>query len=148
MRREGSFRQTAKQQLDDSIHAGRSLAARHGGVLPAYERVLWHVQTRTTLLHPSDRAGDNRNRFNAGLLALALYHGDWLRPVESWHPVKQNAWPQFSSLAQHLLARYPVPPFMTSAWFDLPPGEKLPQHDWYKHLGRGENSAPPSCRCD
>jgi hypothetical protein len=139
MRKEGSFRQTAKQQLDDAIHTGRSLAARHGGVLPAYERVLWHVQTRTTLLHPSDRAGDNRNRFNAALLALALYHGDWLRPVESWHPVKQNAWPQFSSLAQHLLARYPVPPFMTSAWFDLPPGEKLPQHDWYKHLGRGEN---------
>jgi hypothetical protein len=28
---------------------------------------------------------------------------------------------------------------MTSAWFDLPPGERLPQHDWYKHLGRGEN---------
>jgi hypothetical protein len=69
MRREGSFRQTAKCQLDDSIHADRSLAARHGGVLPAYERLLWHVQTRTTLLHPSDRAGDNRNAFNSGLLA-------------------------------------------------------------------------------
>ena len=73
MRRAGSFRQTAKQQLDDSIHAGRSLAARHGRVLPAYERLLRHVQTRTTLLHPSDRAGDNRTGFNAGLLALALY---------------------------------------------------------------------------
>ena len=115
MRTEGSFRQTAKQQLDDSIHAGRSLAARRGGVLPAYERLLWHVQTRTTLLHPSDRAGDNRTGFNSGLLALSLYHGDWLRPVESWRPVEQNAWPQFSSLAQHLLSRYPVPPFMTSA---------------------------------
>ena len=96
MRTEGSFRQTAKRQLDDSIHAGRSLAARHAGVLPAYERLLRHVQTRTTLLQPSDRAGDNRNAFNSGLLALALYHGDWLRPVESWHPVRQNAWPQFS----------------------------------------------------
>jgi hypothetical protein len=139
MRGEGLFRQAARQQLDESIHAGRSLAARHGGVLPAYERLLRHVRTRTTLLHPSDRAGDNRNRLNAGLLALALYHGDWLRPVESWHPAKRNAWPQFSSLAQHLLARYPVQAFMTSAWFDLPPGEKLPQHEWYKHLGRGEN---------
>jgi hypothetical protein len=53
--------------------------------------------------------------------------------------VQQHAWPQFSSLAQHLLARSPVPPFMASAWFDLPPGEQLPQHDWYRHLGRGEN---------
>ena len=57
MRREGSFRKTAKQQLDDSIHAGRSLAARHAGALLAYERLLWQVQTRTNLLHPSDRAG-------------------------------------------------------------------------------------------
>jgi hypothetical protein len=73
MRREGSFRQTAKQQLDDAIHAGRTLAARHRGVLPAYEGLLGYVQTRTTLLHPSDRAGDNRTGFNAGLLALALY---------------------------------------------------------------------------
>jgi hypothetical protein len=26
---------------------------------------------------------------------------------------------------------------MTSVWFDLPPGQVLPQHGWYKHLGRG-----------
>jgi hypothetical protein len=137
MRRPGSFRQTAKHQLDDSIHAGRSLAGRHDGALPAYERLLWHVQARTTLRHPSDRAADSRNLLNAGL--LALHHADWLRPVETWRPVKQNAWPQVSSLAQHLLACYAVPAFMTSAWFELPPGEKLPQHGWYKHLGRGES---------
>jgi hypothetical protein len=139
MRKEGLFRQTGKQQLDDSIHAGRSLADRRHGVLPAYERLLRLVQARTTLLHPSDRAGDNRNVFSSGLLALSLYHGDWLRPIEAWRPLPQNPWPLFAALAQHLLARYPVPLFMTSAWFDLPPGEKLPQHDWYKHLGRGEN---------
>jgi hypothetical protein len=139
MRKVGSFHHSAKLQLDDSIHAARSLSARRRSVLPAYERLLRHVRSRSTLLHPSDRAGDNRTACNSGLLALALYHGDWLRPVESWQPVHHNAWPQFASLAQHLLARYPVPPFMNSAWFDLPAGEKLPQHDWYKHLGRGEN---------
>jgi hypothetical protein len=57
--------------------------------------------------------------FNAGLLALSLYHGDWLRPAEAWHPVKQNPWPQFNALAQHLLARFQVPAFMTSAWFGI-----------------------------
>jgi PcfJ-like protein len=139
MRREGSFRQTTKQQLDDSIHAGRLLAAQQGGVLPAYERLLRHVQTRTNLLHPSDRAGDNRNGLNGGLLALALHHADWLRPVETWFPPRQTAWPLFTSLAHHLLALYPVPAFMTSVWFDLPPGEVLPQHRWYKHLGLGHN---------
>src|SRR5262245_55092653 len=101
MRREGSFRQTTKQQLDDSIHAGRSLAAQHGGVLPAYERLLRYVQTRTTLLHPSDRAGDNRNGLNGGLLALALHYTDWQRPIETWFHPRQTAWPLFTSLAHH-----------------------------------------------
>jgi len=139
MRKQTSFRKKLKQLLDDSIHAGRSLAARHDGALPAYECLLRQVQCRTALLRPSDRAGDYRNLVNAGLLALALHHADWLRPVETWFPTAQKAWPQFTSLAHHLLAHYPVPPFMTSVWFDLPPGEVLPQHGWYKHFGLGHS---------
>ena len=139
MRRDGLFRQTAKQQLDELIHAGRALTARHREALPAYERLLWHVRSRTNLLHPSDRAGDNRSLVNAGLLDLALHHADWIRSVEMWRPTHQNVWPLFSSLAQHLLARFPVPAFMTSVWFDQPHGKQLPQQEWYKHLGRGEN---------
>ncbi len=139
MRRQGLFRHTAKQILDESIHVGRSLAGKNDGALPAYERLLRQVQARTNLLHPSDRASDSRNLLNAGLLALALHHADWVRPVESWFPPRQNAWPQFTSLAHHLLAYYPVPPFMTSVWFEMPHGEILPQHGWYKHLGLGQN---------
>jgi hypothetical protein len=139
MRRERSFHKTAKQLLDDSIHAARSLAQRHDGAPPAYERLLRQVQSHTALLHPSARPGDNRNLLNAGLLALALHHGDWLRPVESWKPSPQPTWPQFTALAHHLFARSPVPPFMTSVWFDLPSGEVLPQHAWYKYLGLGHS---------
>jgi hypothetical protein len=139
MRKEGSFRKRAKQHLDDSIHAARSLAGRHAGALPAYERLLGCVQTRTTWLRPSGRARDYRNCFNAALLALALHHADWLRPVETWLPASRKIWPQLTALAHHLLARYPVPAFMTSVWLDLPPGEALPQHGWYKHMGLGRN---------
>ncbi|HZZ78008.1 MAG TPA: PcfJ domain-containing protein [Gemmataceae bacterium] len=139
MRRDGLFRQTAKQQLDQWIHAARRLAARHRDALPAYERLLWHVQAYTNLLHPSDRAKDNRAIVNAGLLDLALHHGDWIRNIELWHPARQNVWPLFSSLAQHLLARCPVPRFMTSVWLDSSPRTQLRQQEWYKHLGRGEN---------
>ncbi len=139
MRRKGSFYKTAKQLLDNSIHVGRSLARRHDGALPAYKRLLRQVQKQTTLLRPSDRPGDNRNLFNAGLLALALHHADWLRPVESWKPSPQSPWPQFTTLAHHLFALYTIPSFMTSVWFDLPPGEVLPQHGWYKHLGLGHS---------
>jgi len=139
LRRDGLFRQKAKQQLDVLIHAGRVPIARHRGALPAYERLLWHVRSRTNLLHPSDRAGDNRSLVNAGLIDLALHHADWIRSVEIWQPVNQSVWPLFSSLAQHLLARHPVPAFMTSVWLDQSLGKRLPQQEWYKHLGRGEN---------
>jgi hypothetical protein len=139
MRSIGLFRRTAKQQLDEMIHGSRRLAARHRGALPAYERLLWHVRARTNLLHPSDRAGDNRGLVNAGLLDLALHHADWIRSVELWRPAHRNVWPLFSSLAQHLLALYPVPAFMTSVWFNRSLGKRLPQQEWYKHLGRGEN---------
>jgi hypothetical protein len=139
VRRERSFRTTVKRQIDDSIHAGRSLAARHDGVLPSYERLLLHVRSRSTLLRASQRPHDYRTGLNAGLLALALHQADWLRPPESWVPTTQIIWPQFTELAHHLFARYPVPAFMTSVWFDLPPGEALPQHGWYKHLGLGQN---------
>jgi hypothetical protein len=138
-----SFRNTAKLRLDTAVHVARSIAARQDGASPAYERILHHVRKRTSLLQPQASAG--RGRFPApltihcGLLALALHHADWLRPVESWNPQSQSAWPQFTSLTHHLLARYPVPTFMTSVWFDLPPGHVLPQHDWYKHLGIGKS---------
>jgi hypothetical protein len=140
MRKHRAFRRRGKEQLDNAIHAHRRwLAQHHGQALPAYEQLLWYVQTRTVLLHPTNSARDHRRQLNDALLALALYHSDWLRSVEAWSPIKQNAYPQFASLAQHLLARYPVPACMTSVWFDLPLGEKLPQHTWFKHLGLGQN---------
>jgi hypothetical protein len=139
MRRQGLFRQTAKRHLDDAIHIGRTMAACRDGVLPAYERLLWQVQTRTRLLHPSGRARDYRTGLNAGLWAMALHHADWLRPVETWCPPRQSAWPLCTSLAHHLFALYPVPAFMTSVWFELTDGEVLPQYHWYKHLGLGQS---------
>jgi hypothetical protein len=140
MRGHGAFRQSGKQQLDDAIHAHRRALARHHiGALPAYEQLLRYVQTRTALLHPTNSPKDHRGKLNDGLVALALYHSDWLRSVETWVPTQQNCYPQFASLAQHLFARFPVPACMTSVWFDLPLGERLPQHTWYKHLGLGQN---------
>jgi hypothetical protein len=139
MRRDGLFRKTAKRLLDDSIHAGRSLAGRHDGAMLAYERLRRQVQSQTTLLRASERPRDYRTALNAGLLAMALHHPNWLRPVETWFPTTQKLWPQFTALAHHLFARYPIPTFMTSVWFELPPGETLPQHLWYKHLGLGQS---------
>src|SRR5581483_7053104 len=98
----GAFRTAVKALLDGSIHAARSLTSTHEGALSAYERLLGQVRSQSALLRPSDRARDNRNHVNAALLALAVHHGDWLRPPESWWPTTGKLWPQFTSLAHHL----------------------------------------------
>jgi hypothetical protein len=139
MRKAGIFRKAAKRSIDESIHAARSFAGQHEGALEAYDRLLLHVQSRTGLLRPCDRAKGKVKPFNAGLLALSLHHADWLRSIESWNPQSQPDWPLFNSLAHHLFARYPVPPFMASVWLELPAGEILPQHGWYRHLGLGQS---------
>jgi hypothetical protein len=140
MHKERSFRATAKHALDASIHAALALAGRRPGAPDAYLRLLCHVRRRTALLRPArDAQRFGRLPVNGGLLALALHHEDWLRPVESWDPPPGNATPQFASLARHLFALYPVPPFMTSAWLEAPPDKPLPEQQWYKHLGRGHS---------
>src|SRR5262249_28045910 len=97
------------------------------------------------------------NSLIEGLFTLACHHADWLRPVEEWTPDSHNARRQFGSLARHLLARYPVPAFMDTAWFEghveivrlQEPAEiawfercaeRAARHQhWFKHIGGGQN---------
>src|SRR5262249_58428161 len=73
------------------------------------------------------------------LLARAMHHRRWIRPVEAWEPVGLNPRPIFASLARHLLAAYPVPGFMTSVWFERQGDWAERQQAWYVHIGAGQN---------
>jgi hypothetical protein len=79
------------------------------------------------------------NTFIAALLALARHAANWLRPPAEWKPQTHNSRRQFSSLARHLFARWPVPTFMDSVWFKGGTAEAARQQGWFLHLGRGEN---------
>lgn len=70
-----------------------------------------------------------------GIAALANHHESWLRVPETWQVKKHNRDRQFSELARHLLAAYPVPLFMDSVWFH---GNETHQQ-WFKHIGIGQN---------
>ena len=79
-----------------------------------------------------------------GLVALAHHHRRWIRPIEGWStPLPHKGYPtreeQFSSLVRHLLARYEVPEFMDSVWFEGIDERGLRQQEWFMHVATGGN---------
>lgn len=79
------------------------------------------------------------NTFVDGLLALARHSQSWIRPLADWKPQTHNMHRQFSSLARHLFAEWPVPAFMDSVWFLGNGRPAVEQQGWFLHLGRGQN---------
>lgn len=70
-----------------------------------------------------------------GLVNLWRHRKGWLKPLGSWTAPPRSATRQFTSLAEHLFARHPVPAFMNEAWF-----EGDPKHlAWYRHIGATGN---------
>ena len=133
---------SAKAAIDRAIRdMFAAIPGHHAATTAAFQRLLRHVRGRSGLLHPPGGAGryelKGYDDVLAGLLSLATF--DWLRPVEDWEPAGDNPLPQFSSLARHLLAAYPVPDFMTSVWFKGPDAEARRQQRWYAHVGAGRN---------
>lgn len=110
----------------------------------ALGRILSHVHGRAKLVtcrvalgRFGERAG---NTYLDGLWGLACNHAHWLRPVESWQPLTHNVARQFSSLAAHLLLRFPVPRFLDSVWFRGHSLEAAQQQAWYRTLGSGKSA--------
>lgn len=66
-------------------------------------------------------------------IMVSRYLGCRLREVQIWKPKSHNRYRQFSELIRHLFARYVVPTFMDSAFFD-----KNPLYaQWFIHLAQG-----------
>jgi hypothetical protein len=123
------FGEAAKRRLDLSIHATRATLI-CGRALTAYDRVVRCVQRRSALFA---RRASHRIDVNAAILAMVRDRADWLAEPESWAPTTSSPWLVLGSLAEHLFARFPMPRFMVSAWFDREPASRR----WYKHLGEG-----------
>lgn len=132
--------QTA-ERIDAAIKAALEEFGDYEPRRAALFALLARVRSCTSLLRPIPRNGTPGwvgpvfliNR----LKNLASRQSHWIRPCESWHPAEDNLRLGVRSLAHHLLADYPVPGFMDSAW-DLPSGaEAFRQQSWSIRLGRG-----------
>jgi hypothetical protein len=124
-----------QSRIDSAIRAARAAVSHRAPPTPAiFDYMIPLVRGRSGLLRG---ACEDAELVVQALLALALHHADWLRPLEAWAPAAGSARVLVASLAAHLLARYPVPRFLDRAWFDGPLGEVMPQHGWYKHAALG-----------
>ncbi len=119
-----------------------TVAANHFATRDAFNRLLRQVR-RFELLRPARVGGlvgrECYGRVVDGLLSLATYHEEWIRPVETWNPEVNNPRPQFASLARHLLAAFPVPAFMTSVWLKGQGALGRRQQGWFVHIGSGKS---------
>lgn len=106
-------------------------------------RLILHVEKYADLLRPTlakkGYGQDIVNTHLGGMTQLARHHKDWIRPVEDWRPKKYKDRLQFNALARHLLAKYHVPSFFDSAFFQGNTPEAHAQQNWFKHVGMGQN---------
>ncbi len=111
--------------------------------LRAFQSLLKHARTYSDLISSRPAIGhigrQVGNTFVAGLLALARHWQSWIRPIHDWRPQSHNCRRQFSSLARHLLAEWPLPAFMDSVWFLGSTAEATRRQAWFLHVGRGRN---------
>lgn len=99
----------------------------------AYRALLLHLEQWAESLLLA-RGEWPEHPFKVALLSLARQRPHWIRPLSEWRPPGRNPARQFSHLARFLLARYQVPAFLESAFFERDPGET---ESWLRHVGQG-----------
>lgn len=97
-----------------------------------FTQLLITVRERSDLLRP---VGD-RTRYRRiidALMALARRSEEFIRETWEWRPECEDMHGLIHSLAEHLLARYPVPRCFTSAWL----GGSAQEQQWFVEHGKG-----------
>ena len=101
-------------------------------------KLLRFVHDRADFLCESVEIGGRQLPYVNGLIKLNDRRKNWLAQPEAWKVPSHNSRRQFSSLARHLVAHFPVPDFMDEAWLDTAPGTRR-LRDWFVHIGLGKN---------
>ena len=110
-----SFARHEKLRTDRAISSAYAELRTRPLAMAAFAQLLAIVRERSSLLDASKLRGLVRPQIDA-LRNLARFAQSFLRPPDAWQPLGDSRFTILDSLAQHLLARYPVPRFMASVW--------------------------------
>lgn len=139
MSADSARREFAKSAIDAAVR--RALNARDRRLGRAFADLLSSVRRRSGLLRPSAYIGRDDpglpDRIVGGLLALAAHRDGWRRRPDAWEPAGRSADGAFSSLAHHLLAVYPAPPVLLSAWYRGMGEAARRRQRWFRHASLG-----------
>ncbi|XEY25641.1 PcfJ domain-containing protein [Candidatus Uabimicrobium helgolandensis] len=109
-----------------------------------FMKIITHVRQYSCLLRPQIRGTQQQYfqgvSFVKSLRAVISHRNSWINSFFIWKPEKcGSANRQFYCLLTHLFAKYPVPSFMMSIWFEDPSPDVIRKQNWFKHIGSGQN---------
>ncbi len=125
-----------KQQTDCAIGHAYARLATHAPAAAKFHELLHYTRNRAAGLleapvldghHPGVEALVNLSRFGSA----------HIRPVADW-PGTTSSWrPAVSSLAHHLVGKYEVPVFLSSAWYSMEDSAADRKRGWFVAHARG-----------
>jgi hypothetical protein len=105
-----------KRQTDRAISQAYARLAANALASAAFHELLRNVRKRARRLLDAPIV-DDRHAGVEALVNLSRFGGAHIRTMANW-PGTSGSWRQaVSSVAHHLICRYPVPPFLAEAWY-------------------------------
>ena len=134
-RRAAAERDRLRREARDEV--ARRAAEREARIAAAFSRredkpVVFDRMVRE-VLHRAPKLADPRYSYGLNFLSRSA----WVRAPDGWRPRGKAPDTQFKSLARHLVAKYPVPEFLLSSFFEVDKGLRDAGIALFTHLGRG-----------
>lgn len=125
-----------KQHVDRAISQAYIHLARDSRARDTFSRLLECARERSAALLAAP-AVDGHHAGVAALFHLSRYDRAHVRPISSWAGC-QGSWRCcVDSLAQHLVARYRVPRFLSAAWYAVDEARSDDKRGWFVAHGAG-----------
>jgi hypothetical protein len=125
-----------KRQIDRAISQAYARLAANALALATFHELLHCVRNRASRLLEAPAINGHHPGAEA-LLNLARFTSAHIGNIADWPGTSASWRPSVSVLAQHLLCKYAVPPFLAASWYatDAAYGEK--KREWFVAHARG-----------